>query len=264
MASHPSVRRNECRGGCPSKPWRSGAQYLRPYALRASVPTSRSRSEARAGSVRRSLVQRWAFNTNISFKFSKMVNPILLQLGSVVIYYQGVFLTLGVILATFLFWRRAKREGFDQEKILDLSLVSLLFAFIGARLFFVLFNLSVFSGDWWDVFRSLGSGLNFYGGLLFGLLGAWFFVRKQEWSLLKLADAAAPSVALGQVFGSVSVLVSRLSLPTTKYQIAAHLVIFIFLIFVEKRRIFNIFGKIRTGYLAGLYLALSGLTAFII
>ncbi len=192
-----------------------------------------------------------------------MTNPILLQLGPVTIYYQGIFLTLGLIIATFLFWRRARREGFDEERILDLALVSLLCAFLGARLFFILLNFSVFAGDWLDAFRSIGYGLNFFGGLVFGLSGAWFFIRRQGWSFMKLADAAAPSVALGQAFGSLSILFSRLSLPQTKYNIPAYLILFVLLIFLEKQEIFNIFGKNRTGYLAGVYLFFSGLLTFV-
>ncbi len=146
---------------------------------------------------------------------------------------------------------------------MDLALVSLLCAFFGARLVFILLNFSVFAGDWLDVFRSIGSGLNFSGGLFFGLIGAWLFVRRQGWSFMKLADAAAPSAALGQAFGSFSILFSRLSLPRTKYDTFAYLLLFIFLIFIERRKVFNIFGKVRTGYVAGAYLFLSGLLAIV-
>ncbi|MEA2020405.1 MAG: prolipoprotein diacylglyceryl transferase family protein [Patescibacteria group bacterium] len=192
-----------------------------------------------------------------------MIDPVFLHLGPVTIYYQGILLALGVFLGAFLFWQRAREEGFDEEKILDLSLISLVAGIFGARLVFIAINFSVFKSNWSDVFRSLGSGLNFLGGFAFGAGSFYLFVRRKGWSVLKLADLAVPPLLLGQAFGSVGVLVSRLVVPHIWVEILAYIVLFVLALVVERQRFFNLFGSVRVGALTSFYLVGSGLVSLV-
>ncbi len=192
-----------------------------------------------------------------------MIDPVFLHLGPLTIYYQGLILALGIFVAVFLFWRRAREEGFSEEKILDLSLISLVAGTVGARLIFVLINFSVFKSSWSDVFRSLGSGLNFLGGLAFGAGAFYLFAKHKGWSVLKLADLAAPALVFGQVFGSVGILVSRLVVSHIWLQIFAYILLFVLILVVERQRFFNLFGSIRVGLLTSLYLVGAGLIVLV-
>ena len=184
-----------------------------------------------------------------------MNHPILLRIGSVTIYSQGFFLTLAVILGTFLFWRRAKQEGFDEERILDLALTSLIFGLVGARLVFVLTNFSVFRGDPWDILRSFSAGLSFPGGFVFGVLGFVLFAHRVNWSFLKLLDLAAPALAFSQGVGMIGVFLSGSEMAEAVKVVSCFL-IFSLLVFLEKR--LPDLRPAKAGSLIFLYFSLSG------
>lgn len=48
--------------------------------------------------------------------------PILFQLGPVTIYSYGFFLALAYLAATYILWREGKKQGFQEEKLIDLSI----------------------------------------------------------------------------------------------------------------------------------------------
>ena len=71
--------------------------------------------------------------------------PILFKLGPITIYSFGFFLTLAYLAATFILWREGKRQGYNEEKLLDLSVISLIAALVGGRIYYVLINFHQFS-----------------------------------------------------------------------------------------------------------------------
>jgi len=189
-----------------------------------------------------------------------MNHPILLKIGPVAIHSYGFFLTSAIVSGTFLFWRGAKREGFDEERVLDLVLASLVSGLLGARLVFVLINFSVFRGDFLDIFRSFSAGLSFFGGLVFGLLGFTLFVRRVGWSFWKLLDLAAPALAFSHGLALVGSTLSDSSVPLLA-EMFGHFLIFIGFTFLANPALsisgrFDILNK--TGFLASLYFFLSG------
>jgi phosphatidylglycerol:prolipoprotein diacylglycerol transferase len=127
--------------------------------------------------------------------------PILVQFGDFTIHTYGVLLAVGFLLAVFLAREEARRAGIDPNVILDLSFYILVGAILGSRLFYVLTNWPEFAGNPLDVLKFWRGGLVFYGGLIFAsLIGTWY-VRKYKLTFQKIADVAAPSIALGQAMG---------------------------------------------------------------
>jgi phosphatidylglycerol:prolipoprotein diacylglycerol transferase len=111
------------------------------------------------------------------------------------------------------FWtasRRAPREGFSPEVILDLAPWLIGGAIVGARLFYVISHWDEeFAGQpLWEVFALRRSGLVWYGGLIGASLATILYARRKEVSLWKLADVIAPSIALGHVFGRFGCLMT--------------------------------------------------------
>src|SRR3990167_4957649 len=73
--------------------------------------------------------------------------PILFKLGPITIYSFGFFLTLAYLAATFILWREGKRQGYNEEKLLDLSVISLIAALVGGRIYYVLINWQQFADE---------------------------------------------------------------------------------------------------------------------
>lgn len=194
-----------------------------------------------------------------------MLYPLILKLGPVSFTAYGLCLSLAMLLGVFLFWRNARSEGFDESRLLDLSLVSLLAGFFGARLVFVLANFTVFSSDFGNVLRSFNTGLSWFGGLIFGAAASVVFCRLVGWSVYKLFDLAASALALGQVLGGIGWVLAGLAFPTAEEETMAYLLIFFLLALIAKeaKPRLPVSLKIRTGFLGFLWLFLSGAVRFV-
>lgn len=115
--------------------------------------------------------------------------------------YYGILIALGVLLGSLLAMKREKRLGLPGDTVIDLVLVCVPAAIICARLYYVIFEWEQFRGNLLSIFNLRGGGLAIYGGLI-GAFGAGAaYCRIKKLNFLKLADMAAPSIALGQAVG---------------------------------------------------------------
>lgn len=134
--------------------------------------------------------------------------PILIDLGPIQIRSFGVFLVLAFLLATFVLWREGQKQGYNEEKLLDLALISIFSGFIGARVYYVLTNWVYYSGRFGDAFKFWEGGLAFHGALLGGFVGVWGFTRRNKWPFLQVADFASLAVLLGEIVGKIGSLLN--------------------------------------------------------
>lgn len=132
------------------------------------------------------------------------------HIGGFTVYWYGVLAALGFLAAFWTSSRRAPREGFSPEVIVDLAPWLIGGAIIGARLFYVVTHWQEdFAGrPIWEVFALRRSGLVFYGGLIGASLATIIYSRRRKVSLWKIADVIAPGIALGHVFGRFGCLMT--------------------------------------------------------
>lgn len=135
------------------------------------------------------------------------MHPILVEIGRLQIRSYGFMLAVSFLLGIWLAGRRAKRYGIDPQKILDLSVIIILAAVVGSRLLYVVFHLEQYRNPL-DVFALWQGGATFYGGFLLAMAASYWWVQRNGLSFLTVADALAPSLALGLVFTRVGCLLS--------------------------------------------------------
>lgn len=121
--------------------------------------------------------------------------------GPIPIRMYGLMIGIGFLVAIWLAARRAKKEGIDPERIMDMGVYLLLAAIVGSRLFYVLVNLPEFQRNWLEVFAIWKGGLVFYGGLIGAVATGIWYIRKHRLPLWRTADIVAPYIALGHMFG---------------------------------------------------------------
>ena len=95
----------------------------------------------------------------------------------------------------------AKRNGEDQNRYLDMILISLLVSVAGSRLFYVAFSWGFYKENLNAILDFRNGGYALYGGLLFGFLAAAVFCRITKASFWQSADIACPGILLGQAIG---------------------------------------------------------------
>ena len=124
-----------------------------------------------------------------------------LVIGGFSLHYYGALIALGVLLGVLLAMKREKRLGLARDTTIDLTLVGVPAALVGARLYYVAFQWDFYKDDLWKIFSVREGGMAIYGGVLAALLAGWIFARAHKLRFASLADLAAPSLALGQAIG---------------------------------------------------------------
>lgn len=129
--------------------------------------------------------------------------PEVVSFGVLHVRSYGVMLATAFLVGTWLGLKEARRLRLDPDHLVTVVLVTLVSSVIGARLLYVLEHLSEFSGEWGSVLAVWQGGLTLYGGVLAGAFAALVTARRLGMPMWTVADALAPSVALGTMFGRV-------------------------------------------------------------
>ena len=198
--------------------------------------------------------------------------PILFKLGPITIYSFGFFLTLAYLAATFILWREGKRQGYNEEKLLDLSVISLIAALVGGRIYYVLINWQQFTDEPGSILAFWQGGLAYYGALFGILVAGSYFIKMWKWAFFQIADIGSLGAAAALVLGKIGTFLAAMDFgkqtalpwsvnfpglvgarhPVQLYEAASYLVIFIVLYFFYFRNLASPnmkSGKIFFGFL---------------
>jgi phosphatidylglycerol:prolipoprotein diacylglycerol transferase len=126
---------------------------------------------------------------------------VVFHIGPLAVRWYGLLIASGVMLGTTLAHREALRRGQDPDKLLNLIVVAVLSALVGARLYYVLFNWDYYAANLSKVFAIWEGGLAIHGGLIAGALATLLYCRWVGLSALVTTDIMAPGVAIGQSIG---------------------------------------------------------------
>lgn len=127
----------------------------------------------------------------------------LFSIGIFTVHMYGLMIAVGIIMAYVVAERRAKRQGLDYEKVFDLVLWCVISGFIGAKILYILTIFPQVIDNPKMILTTFGDGWVIYGGILFGILGAFLFCKKNKLPPLAYFDLGLPSVALAQGFGRI-------------------------------------------------------------
>ncbi len=120
--------------------------------------------------------------------------------GGIEVRWYGIIITLGIILAfSYAAWR-AKQEDIVFDDVLDIAIFTVIFGIIGARLYYVLTSLDKYN-SFYDMIAIWEGGLAIYGAIIGGGLAIFFVCRHKKIKFLKMFDAVAPGVMIGQILG---------------------------------------------------------------
>lgn len=131
------------------------------------------------------------------------MDPVAVQIGSLHIRWYGIFISAAIAMAVFIAFRESQRQGIDPDHILNITIVAVPIAIIGARLYFVIFSghLSFYFNNPLEILAIWHGGLAIHGGLIAGIAVGYFYVRKYKLGFWNMADIMAPAIALGQGIG---------------------------------------------------------------
>ena len=117
------------------------------------------------------------------------------------IMWYGILMATGMVLGVFIALREAKRLGIKEDDILNLAIIAIPCGLIGARLYYVIFNWSYYSGNISEILNFRGGGMAIHGGLLGGVLAGYIYTKVKKLNFFKMADCVVLGIPLAQAIG---------------------------------------------------------------
>lgn len=130
-----------------------------------------------------------------------MVNRVAFELLGIEIYWYALIIVSGIIVAMWLSTREAVRVGMKKDDVSDFVLVGIPVAFLGARIYYIVFNIQPYLNDPVQVFNIRSGGLAIYGGLIAGGIWLYFFCQRHFINTWTFLDIATPGILLAQAMG---------------------------------------------------------------
>lgn len=117
------------------------------------------------------------------------------------IAYYGIIIGIGMLTGIWVAQNDAKRRGQDPDIYLDFALYGIIFAIIGARLYYVIFEWDMYKDNLLQIFNLRAGGLAIYGGVIGAVLTLIVFTRKRKLSFFSMADSGVLGLITGQIIG---------------------------------------------------------------
>ncbi len=125
----------------------------------------------------------------------------LFNIGGVSVHSYGLMIGIGFLLALIMGCVRAKKQGLNDDAIIDIAIIAALGGFAGAKLLFVIINFKEFLKSPMAVLGS--AGFVVYGGIISGVLVSVIYCHVKKLKFMEYFDLVMPEVALAQGFGRI-------------------------------------------------------------
>ncbi|WP_404475791.1 prolipoprotein diacylglyceryl transferase [Microbacterium aerolatum] len=153
-----------------------------------------------------------AFHTALNGALTSIPSPEVsyFDLGPLRIHFYALCIIAGIVVATLMTNHRLTKRGAEPWVVIDIAILAVPLAIIGARIFHVLTHPNFYFGEGkntWSPFEP-GSvwaiwegGIAIFGALIGGAVGAYLGCRWTGIRFWSFADALAPGLLLAQAMG---------------------------------------------------------------
>lgn len=134
------------------------------------------------------------------------LNRVAFHLGSWPVYWYGIIIAAGFLLAVLYCSKVSKRFGIKQDDIIDMLFFAVPLSIIGARLYYIAFYPDLYrnadgSLNFVQMVRIWDGGLAIYGGVIAAVLTLLVFCKARKIRFLAFADLGVFGLLIGQLVG---------------------------------------------------------------
>jgi len=130
-----------------------------------------------------------------------VLNLVAFKIGPVPVYWYGIIIALAIAAGYLAARRLGKPFGLESGVFDEFMLWVIPAALIGARVWYVLFNLNYYSLYPGKIFAIWEGGMAIHGGIFAGLAVALIWTRVKKIHFFRFADIASVALLLGQAIG---------------------------------------------------------------
>ena len=113
----------------------------------------------------------------------------------------GVVIGIGMLLGILLAAHIAKKENMNPDVIWDFAIYAVIFAIIGARLYYVAFSWDQYKDNLIHILYFREGGLAIFGGVIAAVITFYVYVKIKKQNFWLMADTACVGLVLGQIIG---------------------------------------------------------------
>lgn len=136
------------------------------------------------------------------------LDKVAFSIGGLHIYWYGIIITAGILVAAAYGLSQTKKYGLDPNRVIDTVMGGLIGAYVGARLYFVLFSLSEYD-SFIDIINVRDGGLAIYGGIIGAVIVGGIISKIRKLKFPPMLDIAGLGFLIGQSIGRWGNFVNR-------------------------------------------------------
>ena len=175
------------------------------------------------------------------------------------IHYYSLCILLGIVCAYLIIMKEAKNNKYKEDTISDLIFYGIIFGLLGARIYYVLFNLDYYLIYKEEIIKVWHGGLAIHGGIIFGVIFVYLFTKKHKLYFIKILDILSLGLILAQSIGRWGNFFNQEAyLPTFYFESILCLIGFIIMIYIKNKK------NNKIGYISSFYLIYYSIIRFII
>lgn len=133
--------------------------------------------------------------------FSLNLSPVAFTVGTKEVYWYALIILFGFLMGIFLVSFDSEKRGLSKDNVLDIALWGMVSGVICARIYYVLFSLDEFRGDWLGIFRIWEGGIAIYGAIIGAVLSTFIYCKKKKLNIFNTFDVCCIGLLLGQAIG---------------------------------------------------------------
>lgn len=122
-------------------------------------------------------------------------------IGEKGIYWYGIIIAIGFMLAVIYGMKRAPKFGLTQDNVLDMLLCAVPLAIVGARAYYCIFSWEMYKDNPISVLYIWNGGLAIYGAVIGAVIGLIVITKIRKINTLAMMDVGSVGLLIGQSIG---------------------------------------------------------------
>ncbi len=129
------------------------------------------------------------------------MDRVAVDLGPIQIYWYSIFVFIGLLVASIVIFKEARKRKIDEDFMINLICDSIIIGLIGARVYYVLFNIPYYIKNPLEIFAIWNGGLAIHGGVFAALIFIIIYCKKHRINILQILDIVVVGLIIGQAIG---------------------------------------------------------------
>lgn len=124
-----------------------------------------------------------------------------IKLGIFHVKWYSIFIFIAMLVACLVIFKEAKKKNIDEEYLVNLIFYGIILGIVGARLYYVIFNLDYYLLNLSEIFMIWKGGLAIHGAIITTLIFIFIYSKKKKVNVLLILDILVVGLIIAQAIG---------------------------------------------------------------